>query len=110
MEKYIEVGRAHNCGRNKGMNTRIPPHCPNWVVRTPKMRNFAFFLKTRVYFFVYPAKSECDENRCGRGHWCEKGWTDLSVRWTGNLDGVIILSPKKLLMMQSLARLDVTQK
>lgn len=74
MEKYIEVGRAHNCGRNKGMNTRIPPHCPNWVVRTPKMRNFAFFLKTR--------------NRCRRGHWCEKGWTDLSVRWTGSLDGV----------------------
>lgn len=73
-EKYVEVGRAQNCGRNKGMNTRMPPHCPNWVLRTPKSKHFSFFIKTR--------------NRCGAGHWCERGWTDLGVRWTGNMDGV----------------------
>lgn len=74
MEQYIEVGRAHNCARNKGMNTRIPPHCPNWVVRTPKAKDFAFFIKSR--------------NRCGAGHWCERGWADVSVKWSGSLDGV----------------------
>jgi len=74
MEQYVEVGRAHNCARNKGMNTRIAPHCPNWVVRTPKAKEFTFFLKTR--------------NRCGAGHWCEKGWADVSVKWSGSLDGV----------------------
>jgi len=74
-EKYIQVGRVNShCGRQYGMNTRIPPHCPNWVIRTPKSPHFALFLKTR--------------NRCGRGHWCERGWTDLAVRWSGNLHGV----------------------